>query len=67
MLNKPKNKIKLSQLTISPERQPSRTYLEVIHRGAIESKLPEEYITFLKKIVHNGKDAHLELIQKLNM
>lgn len=66
MLNTPKNKIKLSDPKISPERQPSKTYLEVIHRGADESKLPEEYVKFLKKIVHNGREAHPELFKKLN-
>lgn len=40
-------------------------YLDVICRGAHESQLPEKYIAFLKKIAHNDKDAHPELLIKL--
>lgn len=40
-------------------------YLDVIWRGAEESQLPEKYVSFLKKIVHNEKDAHPELLVKL--
>jgi gamma-glutamylcyclotransferase len=36
------------------DRQPSRTYLEIIQEGAMESGLPECYIEFLKKVKHNG-------------
>jgi gamma-glutamylcyclotransferase len=36
------------------DRQPSRTYLEIIQEGAVESGLPESYIEFLKKVKHNG-------------
>lgn len=36
------------------ENQPSATYLKTIVKGAVESKLPVEYITFLKSFEHNG-------------
>lgn len=37
----------------------------MIHRGAEESQLPEKYLSFLKKIVHNDREAHPELMTKL--
>lgn len=40
------------------ERQPSRTYLSVIWKGAEESQLPVEYINDLKRIPHNNRDAN---------
>lgn len=39
------------------ERQPSKTYLTVILNGAIESKLPSDYVDFLRKFRHNGNLA----------
>lgn len=39
------------------ERQPSKTYLTVILNGALESKLPIDYIDFLRKFRHNGNLA----------
>lgn len=36
---------------------PSLTYLKVIVKGAVESKLPKDYIQFLRTINHNGKIA----------
>lgn len=39
------------------DRQPSRTYLTVIWKGADESGLPSEYINDLKRIPHNNRDA----------
>lgn len=39
------------------ERQPSKTYLTVILNGAIESKLPDEYLNFLKSFKHNERLA----------
>lgn len=34
-------------------------------KGAEESQLPNKYIEFLKSIVHNGRDAHPELLTEL--
>lgn len=36
------------------ENQPSATYLKTIVKGAMETKLPLDYITFLKTFQHNG-------------
>lgn len=36
------------------ENQPSATYLKTIVKGAVETKLPVEYIKFLKSFEHNG-------------
>ncbi|XP_055631361.1 gamma-glutamylcyclotransferase-like [Toxorhynchites rutilus septentrionalis] len=36
------------------ERQPSKTYLDVILRGAKETGLPVDYTDFLSTIKHNG-------------
>lgn len=33
---------------------PSKSYLKVMVKGAIESQLPEEYVNQLKKLKHNG-------------
>lgn len=65
MINTPTNKIDLSDSSIPLERKPSRTYLDVIIRGAVESNLPTHYINFLKNIVHNDRTAHPELMKKL--
>lgn len=50
------------------ERQPSKTYLNVILNGALESKLPSEYFEFLKRFKHNGKLAiDKEFVAKLEL
>lgn len=50
------------------ERQPSKTYLNVILNGALESKLPSDYFEFLKRFKHNGKSAiDKELVAKLDL
>lgn len=36
------------------DHRPSPQYLEVIVQGAIQNKLPDEYIQKLKQIEHNG-------------
>ncbi|KAL1381566.1 hypothetical protein pipiens_013370, partial [Culex pipiens pipiens] len=36
------------------ERQPSKTYMDVIVRGAKETGLPEDYVRFLETVKHNG-------------
>lgn len=45
------------------ERQPSKTYMNIIVRGAIESGLPSDYVEKLKTIKHNGHsgDPHFEI------
>lgn len=37
------------------ERRPSITYLDCIIKGAMECKLPEDYIENLKNVPHNGQ------------
>lgn len=50
------------------ERQPSKTYLNVILNGAEETGLPEKYVTFLKSFKHNGNTAlNLDLVNQLNL
>ncbi|CRK94935.1 CLUMA_CG008426, isoform A [Clunio marinus] len=50
------------------ERQPSKTYLNVIVNGAVESGLPDDYVTFLKSFKHNGKEStDVNYIAKLNV
>lgn len=41
------------------QNQPSTTYLKTIVKGAIETKLPSEYIDFLKSFEHNGNVVDL--------
>ncbi|XP_055902234.1 gamma-glutamylcyclotransferase isoform X2 [Eupeodes corollae] len=36
------------------ERQPSKTYLKTLVKGAIETGIPETYLNWMKKIKHNG-------------
>lgn len=47
------------------EKRPSITYLDCIIKGAIECKLPAEYIERLQKIPNNGQEASAELREKL--
>lgn len=50
------------------ERQPSKTYLNVILNGAEETGLPEDYVSFLRSFKHNGKTANnVELVKQLNL
>lgn len=65
MLNTPTNKIDLTDPEVPYDRQPSQTYLDTIVQGAIESKLPEKYVAFLKNITHNGQLATPEMLAKL--
>ncbi|KAL5292401.1 GGCT.2 family protein [Megaselia abdita] len=49
------------------ENLPSFSYLKAIVKGALESKLPDYYIKYLKNITHNGKIAvHMENTLKLH-
>jgi gamma-glutamylcyclotransferase len=41
--------------------KPSKVYMNVIIRGARENKLPEDYITFLQNIPHNGYDGEVDV------
>jgi len=45
------------QENIPLDRQPSKTYLKVLVKGAKETGIPEEYIKWLRGIRHNGKQA----------
>ncbi|XP_075974705.1 gamma-glutamylcyclotransferase-like [Anticarsia gemmatalis] len=47
------------------ERRPSNTYLEVIALGAIESKLPAEYIGFIFSFPTNGQMAPAKIRKEL--
>lgn len=50
------------------ERQPSKTYLNVILNGAEETGLPADYIAFLARFKHNGKIAtNKDLVAQLNL
>lgn len=52
------------------DRQPSKTYLKTLVKGAIETEVPEQYLNWMKKIKHNGnlvqtfeKDLELESVE----
>jgi hypothetical protein len=49
------------------ERQPSKTYLEVIVKGAIESGLPSTYIDELKQIPNNGNKGTMEMLITISL
>ena len=50
------------------ERQPSKTYLNLMLNGAVETGLSSEYITFLKSFKHNGNSAtNIELVNQLDL
>ncbi|XP_039488163.1 gamma-glutamylcyclotransferase [Drosophila santomea] len=55
----PKDSIPLS-------RQPSKTYLQCLVKGAIESSVPEDYVQRLRSIKHNGK-VNSDMEQKLEL
>lgn len=67
MADNPTDIINLSDPTIPHHRKPSKTYLETIIRGAEESQLPEKYLYFLRKIVHNDCIAHPDMLKKLRL
>ncbi|EDW78924.1 uncharacterized protein Dwil_GK11527 [Drosophila willistoni] len=50
---------------VPESRQPSKTYLKCLVKGAIESSIPQSYIQRLRSIKHNGQvDSNLqELLQ----
>ncbi|XP_055298889.1 gamma-glutamylcyclotransferase-like isoform X2 [Sitodiplosis mosellana] len=65
LTEQPTNAVNLSDPTIPLERKPSKTYIDVIMLGAEENQLPEEYLGFLKRIVHNGRLASAKLLEEL--
>lgn len=62
-VNDPNNLVRFED--IPAERQPSKTYLNCILKGAEESKLPPDYIDDLKKIPHNNNEASEALLEQL--
>nr|XP_053621339.1 gamma-glutamylcyclotransferase-like isoform X2 [Plodia interpunctella] len=54
MTNVPQNEDKI----LPSERRPSNTYLQVITLGAVESKLPSDYVGSLFTFVSNGNFAN---------
>lgn len=65
MVKQPTGKVDLADDALPYERRPSKTYLDTIINGAIESGLPVKYNEFLKSIQHNGKLAEPEMLEKL--
>lgn len=51
--------------TIPEDRLPSKTYMETIVNGAKQIGLPNDYITMLENIKHNGKNASQVIIDQL--
>ncbi|XP_034657747.1 gamma-glutamylcyclotransferase [Drosophila subobscura] len=47
-------------------RQPSKTYLQCLIKGAIESSIPEDYVIRLRSIKHNGR-VESSLEEKLEL
>lgn len=43
------------------ERKPSTVYLRIILEGAKESKLPQDYINFLRNIPDNGYEGDVSV------
>uniref|UniRef100_A0A1A9VMM8 gamma-glutamylcyclotransferase n=1 Tax=Glossina austeni TaxID=7395 RepID=A0A1A9VMM8_GLOAU len=55
LVNEPSTDLKLLQPNDTPfNRQPSKTYLKCLIKGAIETGLASDYINWLKSIKHNG-------------
>ncbi|XP_037722088.1 gamma-glutamylcyclotransferase [Drosophila subpulchrella] len=48
------NLYELSRDSVPASRQPSKTYLQCLVKGAIESSIPEDYVRRLRGIKHNG-------------
>lgn len=59
---------KLSKDEVFPaDRVPSCTYLQTIIEGAMQSKLPNEYVEYLKSIKHNGNTAIPKFVEDLKL
>lgn len=56
-----------SPSNLPDERKPSLSYLQTIIEGAMECKLPDEYIAKLKSISHNGNQATEHILKNLNL
>lgn len=55
LVQQPEGNVHGIQDSIVPEdRKPSKTYLQVLVKGAIESGVPLEYVNWLKNIKHNN-------------
>eukprot|EP00099_Drosophila_melanogaster_P021746 NP_649038.1 uncharacterized protein Dmel_CG4306 [Drosophila melanogaster] len=55
------NLYELPKDSIPLSRQPSKTYLQCLVKGAIESSVPEDYVQRLRSIKHNGQvNSYLE-------
>ncbi|XP_026758784.1 gamma-glutamylcyclotransferase-like [Galleria mellonella] len=52
--------------SIPVERLPSRTYKQVMIRGATEHEIPEYYIDYLTKLKDNGEEGCLRMVCLLN-
>jgi len=63
----PKGNVRDMPINEVPEdRQPSKTYLQVMVKGAIESSIPEYYVKWLKGFKHNNQTVkHLEELLEL--
>lgn len=44
---------------------PSKTYLDLILDGAAESQLPDDYLSKLKSVKHNGETAEMSSDRKV--
>lgn len=49
----------------STDTRPSLTYLNVVIEGAIESGLPQDYVSRLKSIEHNGEEVEFTSQRKV--
>lgn len=43
--------------TIPFNRQPSKTYLKTLIKGALESGLPSDYVAWLRAVKHNSNSV----------
>ncbi|CAD7005768.1 unnamed protein product [Ceratitis capitata] len=63
LTNQPEGDVRcLKPEEIPYDRQPSKTYLKTIVKGAQETCLPADYIQWLRTIIHNGK--MVEVLEK---
>ncbi|EDV51868.1 gamma-glutamylcyclotransferase [Drosophila erecta] len=60
------NLYELPKDSIPLSRQPSKTYLQCLVKGAIESSVPEDYVQRLRSIKHNGR-ANSDMERKLDL
>ncbi|EDW46507.1 GM14939 [Drosophila sechellia] len=60
------NLYELPKDSIPLSRQPSKTYLQCLVKGAIESSVPEDYVLRLRSIKHNGQ-VNSDIERKLQL